>query len=78
MKQTLHQHFVFLEERLLALRDQVTDPSCTPADLERIEFEIKIAERALSHYRLAVDLERQIRGPAPATDPLAPPSCIRP
>ena len=61
MQQTLHQHFIFLEEKLLSLRDQVTDPSHSPADMERIQNEINVAETALAHYRAALDLERKIR-----------------
>lgn len=61
MQSTLFQHFVFLEEKLLSLRDQVTDPSCTSADIDRIKAEIVVVESALAHYRAAIDLERTIR-----------------
>jgi hypothetical protein len=61
MQRTLYQHFVFLEERLLAMRDQVTDPSCTSADIDRITVEMEVVESALARYRAALDLERTIR-----------------
>ncbi len=60
MQRTLHQHFIFLEERLQALRDQLTDPSHSGADRARIDLEIQIAELALNHYRAALDLEREL------------------
>ena len=60
MQRTLHQHFVFLEERIQELRDRLTEPAQTQADLARIQVEIEIAELALQHYRAAVDLEGRL------------------
>lgn len=68
MKHPLYRHFVFLEERIQHLRDQITHPHRTSADLARLRSELHIVERALTHYRAALDLEAQLSPPANAPD----------
>jgi hypothetical protein len=59
MEQTLRQHISFLEERVKGLRNQLSNPSRIAAELEGFRADLQIAELALSHYRKALDLERQ-------------------
>lgn len=60
MNRTLHQHLSFLEESAQRLRDQLTDPTLTVTEIERIKLDLHIAEIALLHYRSAFLLEQTI------------------
>jgi hypothetical protein len=62
MDRTLRDHIAGLERRLRDLNAQVMENRRTLPERNRIESEIRAAELALSYYRKALELERQLSG----------------
>ena len=69
MDRSLHAHLIDLEVTVQSLRDRLTDPRLTAAQLEATEASLQAAELALAYYRKAHDLEEAITGmtPTPST-----------
>ena len=61
MQRPLHDHILYLEERVQILRAELTEPRRFARERERIESELNVAETALAHYRAAIDLEQNIK-----------------
>lgn len=61
MDRTLYDHVLYLEEKIQALRAELTEPRRVSRDYERIEAELNAAETALAHYRAAFNLEQKTR-----------------
>ena len=60
MERTLGEHITYLQNRVQSLQRQLTDSTLTEIERNRIQAEIQVAELALSHYRKAFELEREI------------------
>ena len=60
MERTLGEHVTSLQNRIQSLRKQLTDPTRTEIEGNRIQTEIQVAELALGYYRKAFELEREI------------------
>lgn len=61
MQKTLHDHILYLEERVQVLLAELTAPRRFARERERIEAELHAAETALAHYRTAIDLEQSMK-----------------
>jgi hypothetical protein len=59
MLRPLRDHFMNLEHRLQALRDELTRPNLTAEERKRIEMRMQLSELALKHYVKAFELERR-------------------
>ena len=64
MDRTLRDHISFLEQRLQELSGRLMENARTLDERNRLEIEIRAAELALSYYRKALDLEKQVRNHA--------------
>ena len=60
MDRSLREHIATLEQRLQALNKELMESTRTRAERNRIESEIRLAEMALTYYRKALELEKQI------------------
>ena len=60
MDRTVREHLAHLEQRLCNLNAQIMDNHCIQAEANRLQTEIRAAEMALSYYRKALELEKQI------------------
>lgn len=60
MQENLHDHIIFIEEKIQTICDQLTHPNLTAHERERCEAELRVAETALAHYRLAFELKEDI------------------
>lgn len=60
MRHTLQKHVLGLEERIQTLREQLTVPGRSKRELHRARTDIRVAELALDHYRMAHELEQKI------------------
>lgn len=60
MNENLHDHLIFLEEKIQAICDQLTNPRLTPPERDRCEAELRVAETALAHYRLIFELKEDV------------------
>lgn len=58
MQEKLHDHIIFLEEKIQTISDSLTNPRLTTWERGRCKEELCVAEAALAHYRAAYDLER--------------------
>lgn len=61
MQDKLHDHLIFLEEKIQAVSDQLTSPRLSAQERDRYETELRIAETALAHYRAAYDAEQILK-----------------
>lgn len=59
MLQPLRDHIMHLEQRLQALRDELTRPTLNAGERKHIERRMRISELALRHYVKAFELERK-------------------
>ena len=60
MERPVKDHISHLEQRLDELNKQIMENRRTQIERNRIESEIRAAEMALTYYRKALELERQI------------------
>ena len=60
MDQPLQLHITHLEQRLNSLNQELMDETRTQAERNRVESEIRTVQMALSYYRKALELEKQI------------------
>jgi hypothetical protein len=60
MEKAVGEHIRKLEERLTLLSGQIMENSRNLEERNRIEAEIRAANLALSHYRTALELEKQL------------------
>jgi len=60
MHRTLSEHISRLEERLAELNRELESPLRSPFERDQIRVDIGIAERSLTHFRKAHELERKI------------------
>jgi hypothetical protein len=60
MEHTLKDHIARLEARIRELSEESMTDNLNYVERNRIESEIRAAEMALSYYRRAYDLERQV------------------
>lgn len=60
MDRTLRDHISHLERRLQQLSRQIMDNHLSVAARNRVDAEIRAAELALSYYRKALELEKQV------------------
>lgn len=63
MHEKLHDHIIFLEERIQTISDRVTDPRLTAPAREMCEAELRVAELTMALCRAAYDLERCVAQP---------------
>ena len=61
MDRPVREHIHFLEQRLEQLNRDIMDDARNKAERNRLEAEIRAAEMALTYFRKALELERQIR-----------------
>jgi hypothetical protein len=61
LQRPLHEHIIFLEQRIQELRDQLTVSDPGGEELVRIRAQIQTAELSLAHFRAAYDLEQKLR-----------------
>lgn len=59
MLRPLRDHVMNLEQRLQALRDELTRPTVTAEERKRIRIRIRVTELALRHYAKAFEFERK-------------------
>jgi len=60
MERPLKEHIAFLEQRVQELQSDINRNLLTKVELDRLDSEIEAAELALTYYRKAFDLERQL------------------
>ena len=60
MQRPVSEHISALEQRLRLLSAEIMEARKRLADRTRIESELRATEMALSYYRKALELERQI------------------
>lgn len=60
---------MFLESTIQSLRDSLTKPGRSAAELNEIEQQLTLAEKALEHYRHAYTLELNVSGSEPPYSP---------
>ena len=63
MDRPLREHIASLEERLQRLNAAIMENQTSRAERNRIEAEIRAVNLALTHFRSAVELERQLQQP---------------
>lgn len=61
MRRTLHEHIIFLEQKLQELGDHLTRPGLSRVERESITRETEIAKDALQHFRKAYELEQKLK-----------------
>ena len=61
MDRPLREHISSLEERLLRLNAAMMESDTSRTERNRIEAEIRAVNLALTHFRAAVELERQLQ-----------------
>lgn len=60
---------MYLESTIQALRDSLTKPGRSAAEVNEIEQQLTLAEKALEHYRHAYTLELNVSGSEPPYSP---------
>jgi hypothetical protein len=60
MDRPLKDHISYLERRLQELNAQIMENRRTQIDRNHIESEIRAVQLALTYYRKALELERQV------------------
>ena len=60
MHRPLSEHIAYLEHKSEAIKAALNDPGRTAADRVNLRMDLDLAERALSSFRKALDLERRI------------------
>ena len=60
MQRTLSEHISYLEQKIEALKKQLTETG-TPSEQNEIEIDLGIAERALVHFQRAFDFEQRLK-----------------
>ncbi|MGC2637218.1 MAG: hypothetical protein WA294_08555 [Acidobacteriaceae bacterium] len=60
MQRTLHEHIVYLEQKIESLKKELEEPGKSPSQQNEIEIDLGIAERALAHFRKAFDFEQRL------------------
>jgi hypothetical protein len=60
MQRPLSEHIAYLEHKSATLRVAIADPDRTAAERVNLRMDLDMAERALSFFRKAFDLERRI------------------
>lgn len=60
MDRTLREHISYLEQRLKKLNQRIMENGRSQIDRNRLESEIRAAELALTYYRKALELEREV------------------
>ncbi len=61
MREPLHDHVVFLEDRLQEFSSLLTSRSQTPAQRAQTEERIRLINEALEHYRRGFEIEYYLR-----------------
>ncbi len=61
MNRTLGEHIAELESRIRRLNEEAMEQHLSRVDLNRIEADIRATNLALTHFRTAIDLERQLK-----------------
>ena len=60
MLRPVQEHITRLEQKIHVLNARANDIDCSAADRFQASVELDIAERALAHFRHALELERKI------------------
>ena len=60
MQRPLQEHIALLEQKIRALTAQANDVDRTAEDRYQATIDLDFAERALSHFRRAYELEQKI------------------
>jgi hypothetical protein len=60
MDRTVREHIAYLETRLRDLNAEIMEDRRTHDEVNRLQSEIRAAEMALTYYRKALELEKQI------------------
>lgn len=60
MQRPLQEHIAHLEEKILNLKVQAVDLSRTADERYQSSLDLRIAQKALMHYRQAYKLEQQL------------------
>lgn len=58
MQDKLHDHILYLEEQIQTINNRMTSPRLTMSERGRCEAELRVAETALAHYRVAYEFEQ--------------------
>lgn len=69
MRDSLHEHVVYLENSIQDVRNRLTHPDLTPEAVEDLQLQLTLAESALAHYRQAYALELSASGSEPPPQP---------
>jgi hypothetical protein len=60
MQRTLREHIDYLEQKIEALKREMDEPGKSPHDIDEVSIDIGIAERSLTHFRKAYELELKL------------------
>lgn len=69
MRDSLHEHIVFLENSIQDVKNQLTRPGLTAQEYEDLQLRMATAESALEHYRYAYSTELSLAGQEPPSQP---------
>ena len=62
MRQTINDHILFLDRKILELSGLLTDSALLPTERDQIVRQIELANTAVGHYRRGIALEERVRG----------------
>jgi len=60
MQLPLHEHISYLERRVQTLKTALADADHSAAEKMDLRIDLDLAERALSHFRRAFELEQRL------------------
>jgi len=69
MRHSLHSHIIYLENAIQDIRNSLTRAHLGVEEFEDLQLQLATAESALAHYRQAYELELNVAGSEPPSQP---------
>lgn len=60
MERTLREHITYLEQKIEMFKNELQDSTKSASQQNEIEIDLGIAERSLTHFQKAFDLEQRL------------------